>query len=132
MPGKMDLRNNPDLAQTFAFLAVAADREITLTGLDNLRIKETDRLAALKTELEKLGVNVSVSKNSIRIRGPVAEGKADVKTYNDHRMAMSAAILSCGAVHENAAIIGIEGPHVVEKSFSGFWKELETLGFQMT
>lgn len=114
-PKELDFADHPDLAQTFAFLAVTLEKSLKLNGLDNLRLKETDRVAALKTELEKLGVSTSVEGNSITILGTIAAQEAHVKTYNDHRMAMSAAVLA------TLIPVEIENPEVVVKSFPRFW-----------
>jgi 3-phosphoshikimate 1-carboxyvinyltransferase len=115
LPKELDFSANPDLAQTFAFLAAALGQPLKLTGLDNLRLKETDRIAALQTELEKLGVSVLVDGNSMTVSGSISVKEAAIKTYNDHRMAMSAALLS------TLIPVEIETPDVVAKSFPGFW-----------
>ena len=96
-------------------MAATLGKQLKLTGLDNLRIKETDRVAALKTELEKLGVFVSVEDNTMTVSGSISVNEAYIKTYNDHRMAMSAVVLS------SVIPIEIENPEVVGKSFPGFW-----------
>jgi 3-phosphoshikimate 1-carboxyvinyltransferase len=114
-PSELDFTDNPDLAQTFAFLAATLGKTFKLTGLDNLRIKETDRVAALQTELEKLGISVLVDRNSMSVSGSISVKEASIKTYNDHRMAMSAAVLSASIPVE------VETPDVVAKSFPGFW-----------
>ncbi|MGB0918435.1 MAG: 3-phosphoshikimate 1-carboxyvinyltransferase, partial [Flavobacteriales bacterium] len=109
---------SPDLAQTFAFLTAALGEKLKLTGLDNLRLKETDRISALKTELEKLGVLVFVDGNEMTVSGLISVNSAPVKTYNDHRMAMSAAVLS------SVIPIEVENPDVVAKSFPAFWQQI--------
>lgn len=114
-PKSIDFTHNPDLAQTFAFLAVTLGKSLVLTGLDNLRFKETDRLKALRQELKKLGVYVAIRGDSLTVSGSISAETAIIKTYNDHRMAMSAAVLS------TAIPIEIENPEVVAKSFPGFW-----------
>ena len=118
-PSELDFKNNPDLAQTFAFLAAVLGKELKLSGLDNLRLKETDRISALQNELRKLGVSVNVEYDSMFVSGSIAKSEASIKTYNDHRMAMSAALLSTRIAVE------IENPDVVCKSFPGFWYELK-------
>ncbi|MBL4586627.1 MAG: 3-phosphoshikimate 1-carboxyvinyltransferase [Flavobacteriales bacterium] len=129
-PKEMDFTDNPDLAQTVAFLAAALGKEVELTGLSNLRIKETDRIAALQSELKKLGLNISVSENSLQIKGAISVENATIRTYNDHRMAMSAAIVSfhVGA-YGNTPTVEIKNPNVVAKSFPDFWKELIGIGY---
>lgn len=118
-PSELDFIDYPDLAQTFAFLAATLGKTLQLTGLYNLRLKETDRVAALKTELEKLGVSVLIAENTMTISGTISAKEATICTYNDHRMAMGAAALSVQGP------ITIENPEVVAKSFPGFWKALE-------
>lgn len=118
-PLYIDFTDHPDLAQTFAFLAATLGKSLVLTGLDNLRLKETDRVKAIKSELKKLGVSVSVRGESITISGSISVSKAEIKTYNDHRMAMSAALLS------TLIPVEIETPDVVAKSFPGFWTQVE-------
>lgn len=118
LPQEIDFTNNPDLAQTFAFLAVTLGQGLKLTGLDNLRLKETDRVEALKTEIEKLGASAIVDGNSIIVSGSVFAKEAHISTYNDHRMAMSASVLS------SVIPTDIENPDVVAKSFPGFWDSL--------
>jgi len=125
-PEELDFIDNPDLAQTFAFLSATLGKELKITGLDNLRLKETDRVAALKTELEKLGAYVLVDENTMCISGSVSIYEVIIKTYNDHRMAMSAAVMS--AVSE----MEIENSAVVIKSFPTFWSELRHIGFTIT
>jgi 3-phosphoshikimate 1-carboxyvinyltransferase len=118
-PTELDFTDHPDLAQSFAFLAAAQGKPVKLTGLDNLRLKETDRVAALKIELEKLGVSVLVEGSTMTISGSISVKEATIKTYNDHRMAMSAAVLS------TVIPIEVEKPEVVGKSFPEFWEELK-------
>lgn len=120
-PSELDFTDNPDLAQTFAFLAAVLGKNLKLTGLDNLRFKETDRIAALKTELEKLGLKVAATENSLSLEGRVTVQNPFIHTYNDHRMAMGAAILS------GTMDVEIEDPDVVDKSFPGFWRELNNV-----
>ena len=123
---ELDFIDNPDLAQTFAFLSATLGKELKLTGLDNLRLKETDRVAALKTELEKLGISVSVDGNTMTVSGSISAKEVRIETYNDHRMAMSAAVMS--AVSE----MEIENSAVVTKSFPTFWSQLRLIGFTIT
>lgn len=118
LPQEIDFTNNPDLAQTFSFLTITLGQSLKLTGLDNLRLKETNRVEALKTEIEKLGASAIVDGNSINVSGSVTVEKAFINTYNDHRMAMSGALLSTLVPTE------IENPDVVTKSFPGFWRTI--------
>jgi 3-phosphoshikimate 1-carboxyvinyltransferase len=122
-----DLTLLPDCAQTLAVVAACASGRSTLRGLSTLRIKETDRIAALQTELAKLGVETSASADSLSIEGLghecAALRPARIATYEDHRMAMSFAVL---AGRFNG--LQIEEPQVVTKSFPDFWERLQALG----
>lgn len=125
---EFDFIDMPDMAQTIAATAAATGVGFTLTGLQTLRIKETDRIAALKTELEKLGVGVEVGNDWIKINPPLVQtGDLHFNTYNDHRMAMALAPL---ALVVNS--VTIDNAEVVNKSFPGYWEELKKLGFQIT
>jgi 3-phosphoshikimate 1-carboxyvinyltransferase len=118
--------NCPDLAQTIAVCCAAKGIEANLTGLQTLSIKETDRISAIKNELEKFGIKVITNENSILISSssPLVPRPSSLATYRDHRMAMSFAPLSllCDKIE-------IENSSVVEKSFPHFWDELKKLGF---
>jgi 3-phosphoshikimate 1-carboxyvinyltransferase len=126
----------PDLAQTVIAMCAATGISGVFTGLQTLRIKETDRIAAMKAELKKIKVPfyqlpAKMSKLS-GIEYHMVEGKASYhdipifKTYEDHRMAMCVAPLALQHT------IGIEDPDVVSKSYYEFWKDLETLGMVTT
>ena len=120
-----DLIENPDLAQPFAVIGAALGIRTTLHGLSTLRYKETDRLSAIKQELEKVGVNVNIEKDSLVVDGKIDTQKLSevvFDTYNDHRMAMSLSLLS--ALNTE---IKINHPEVVSKSYPDFFKELEKL-----
>jgi len=96
-----------------------------LTGLHTLKIKETDRLVALQTELSKLGADIEVTDKSLHLkprRRPIIPNVA-IDTYHDHRMAMAFAPLGL------LVPITINDPEVVSKSYPGFWSDLEDLGF---
>lgn len=119
-----DLANSPDLAQTIAVTCFGLGLKCELTGLHTLRIKETDRLQALKNELEKLGGKVDITSESLRLSA--SEGineNVQIQTYNDHRMALAFAPLALKVPLE------ISGAEVVSKSFPGFWRDLKNLGF---
>ena len=119
-----DFTKCPDIAQTLAVCCAAINIQANLHGLQTLSIKETDRISAIKTELEKFDVEVSTAKDSIEINSSFKAQDKRICTYNDHRMAMSFSPLAlCG--HE----IEIENPTVVEKSFPHFWDELKKVGF---
>jgi 3-phosphoshikimate 1-carboxyvinyltransferase len=112
----VDMNSMPDTAQTLAVLAAVAEGKTKIRGIANLRVKETDRIAALKNELEKCGVKVEADDDSITIYGGFPKG-AQIKTYDDHRMAMSFAVL--GLKIEG---VKIEEPECVSKSLPEFWE----------
>ena len=109
----------PDQAQTFAVCCAGLGIPARLTGLKSLRIKETDRIAALQTELAKFGCKVKViGDEEIRLPGtPLRVEGQTVKTYDDHRMAMAFAPLAC------MGPIDIDEKDVVEKSYPSFWDD---------
>lgn len=120
-----DLANAPDIAQTIAVSAFALGLKCDLTGLHTLKIKETDRLEALKTEIEKLGGTVNVTNNSLHLTAATSiNNDISISTYNDHRMAMAFAPLALKVPIE------IEDYMVVSKSYPTFWEDLKSLGFQ--
>ena len=91
----LDLRNTPDLAQTIAVSCLGLGIECKLSGLHTLKIKETDRLNALKVEMEKLGAKVDITRNSLKLYpNPQLKNNIAINTYNDHRMAMAFAPLA--------------------------------------
>lgn len=121
---EIDLSDSPDLAQTIAVTCFGLGVECYLTGLHTLKIKETDRLLALKSEIEKMGGKVEVTSNSLKLFSG-GDLKPDIKiaTYNDHRMAMAFAPLALKVPLE------IMDADVVSKSYPGFWEDLEKLKF---
>ncbi len=126
-PLEFNFSHCPDLAQTVAVVAAALGRSLTLTGLESLRIKETDRIVALQTELQKFGAPLSeispgrfqVQAENFRVNGQ------RVSTYHDHRMAMAFAPLAL------RGLLQIENPQVVRKSYPTFWDELQKAGFHV-
>lgn len=126
-----DFVNEPDLAQTFVVLCVLLNIPFRFTGLQSLKIKETDRIEALKRELRKLGYVLEDSHNSIlEWSGERCEAEANpvIATYEDHRMAMAFAPVSL--VRPEGIMIA--HPEVVSKSYPNFWDDLKTCGFQIT
>ena len=124
----INLEDNPDLAQTIVITCLGLGVDCDLKGLHTLKIKETDRLLALKKEIEKFDVDrVDVSDQSIILKNNSAlKTGISIDTYNDHRMAMSFAPLSL----INPIIIN--NPEVVSKSYSNFWNDLKLLGFNIS
>jgi 3-phosphoshikimate 1-carboxyvinyltransferase len=122
-----DLKDAPDIAQTIAVTAAGLQVDCYLTGLHTLPIKETDRLAAMKCELEKVGADVEIDAESLRVFGHNAKlQSASIATYNDHRMAMAFAPLAI------LIPLTIEESFVVEKSYPDFWKHLSSIGYQIS
>ena len=120
----LNLKNTPDLAQTIAVTCLGLNIDCKLSGLQTLKIKETDRLTALKTEIEKLGGNVKITDRSLELlnTGKINENIL-IDTYNDHRMAMAFAPLGLRVP------ININNPKVVSKSYPDFWDDLQKIGF---
>jgi len=124
----INLEDNPDLAQTIIITCLGLGVDCNLKGLHTLKIKETDRLMALKKEIEKFDVDrVEVSDQSITLKNnSKLKSGITIDTYNDHRMAMSFAPLSL----INPLIIN--NPEVVSKSYSNFWNDLKSVGFNIS
>jgi len=121
-----DLVNAPDLAQTLTVTCFGLGIGCHLTGLHTLKIKETDRLLALKNELSKLGAYISVTNNALTLESSnKINSEVVIDTYNDHRMAMAFAPLAL-----KTAIV-INDAEVVSKSYPDFWHDLEQLGFKI-
>lgn len=120
-----DFTDCPDIAQTFAITCFGSEITAKLTGLRTLKIKETDRIEALKNELEKFGAEIKTTNDSleiVKLNKINRDKKIVVQTYNDHRMAMSFASLKF--IYPN---LQIEDPQVVSKSFPKFWDELKKI-----
>jgi 3-phosphoshikimate 1-carboxyvinyltransferase len=122
----LDLNRTPDLAQTIVVSCFGLGMGCFLSGLQTLKIKETDRLLALKIELEKLGAQVSISEDSLRLFPSEAISEnIEINTYNDHRMAMAFAPLALKIP------ITINDCDVVTKSFPSYWEDLKNAGFDI-
>ncbi|BBA17173.1 3-phosphoshikimate 1-carboxyvinyltransferase [Blattabacterium cuenoti] len=124
---ELDLNKTPDLAQTIVITCAAIGIKCSLKGLETLKIKETDRLQALKKELLKFGVITEITRSCLRITDfyrKKIDSFIKIRTYQDHRMAMS--FSTFGLCYD---FIKIEKPNVVEKSYPNFWKDLKSLGF---
>ncbi|RYU77759.1 3-phosphoshikimate 1-carboxyvinyltransferase [Hymenobacter persicinus] len=122
---EQDFSDCPDLAQTVAVVAAALGIPVAMTGLESLRIKETDRILALQTELAKFGATMAEEAPErfvVRSANFQVNGQ-QVETYHDHRMAMAFAPLALRGP------LTVLGPQVVRKSYPRFWKELERAGF---
>jgi 3-phosphoshikimate 1-carboxyvinyltransferase len=121
-----NLKNCPDIAQTIAVTCFGLKIGCDLNGLHTLKIKETDRLEALKKELTKLGAAVDVSNESLTLESsPEIHKNVTISTYHDHRMAMAFAPLAL------ITPLSIENADVVSKSYPDFWTDLKTIGFEI-
>ncbi len=121
----LDLNKAPDIAQTIAVTCFGLQMSCDLVGLHTLKIKETDRLEALKDELTKLGAEISVTNESLHLEKRTSiKSDVAIETYNDHRMAMAFAPLGL------LVPIQIQDANVVTKSYRNFWSDLQEIGFQ--
>ncbi|WP_319499521.1 3-phosphoshikimate 1-carboxyvinyltransferase [uncultured Draconibacterium sp.] len=127
----LDFIENPDVAQTMACLCVAKNIPFHFSGLKTLKIKETDRIAALQNELAKFGIPITEPEH-----GELAwDGSVDmeqqeenpiIRTYHDHRMALAFAPMALAGYN-----MQIDDPMVVTKSYPGFWEDLNQVGFSI-
>ncbi len=127
----LDFIENPDVAQTMACLCVAKKIPFHFKGLKTLKIKETDRIAALQNELAKFGAGLTEPKHGElewdgNIDLQIKEETPVVKTYHDHRMAMAFAPMALAGLR-----LEIEDPMVVTKSYPNFWEDLRSAGFEV-
>jgi 3-phosphoshikimate 1-carboxyvinyltransferase len=120
----LDMNHIPDMVQTLAIVALFADGPTHVRNVWNLRVKETDRLAALEAELRKLGANVQTTKDSIHITPPPLSKlpPASIKTYDDHRMAMAFSIAGL-----RSPGIAIEDPQCTAKTYPEFFDDLAAI-----
>jgi 3-phosphoshikimate 1-carboxyvinyltransferase len=123
---------NPDIAQTFAVMCVSKHVPFHFSGLETLKIKETDRIRALITELGKLGANLyEPQPGELAWDGQLDESKfnnhVEIDTYHDHRMALAFAPVAL----VNGKIV-INDPMVITKSYPGYWEDLKSIGFEIS
>ncbi|MCO4292347.1 3-phosphoshikimate 1-carboxyvinyltransferase [Solitalea sp. MAHUQ-68] len=128
----IDFEHCPDIAQTLAVICAGLGHNCTFTGLESLKIKETDRVAALQNELGKYGVTITQEGLNYHIdcsKSSINKAATDtfINTYHDHRMAMAFAPL---VLKVNS--MEIEDPKVTGKSYPHFWEDLEKIGFECT
>ena len=123
-----DFKECPDLAQTVIVVCAALGHDASFTGLETLKIKETDRVNALQAELSKIGVKLIEKNQTYKLDCSERDlNKAvSINTYDDHRMAMAFAPLAL-VLNE----MEIEDHLVVEKSYPHFWKDLESVGYEI-
>lgn len=123
-----DFKECPDLAQTVIVIAAAQRKDLTFTGLETLKIKETDRINALQNEIAKFGVELIADGEIYHLKTSNFHRPQSItfQTYEDHRMAMAFAPLT---LIFNQIVI--EEPRVVEKSYPTFWEHLKAQGFEI-
>ncbi len=123
-----DMKECPDLAQTVIVVCAALGHEATFTGLETLKIKETDRVKALQNELAKMGVKLIEKGQVYKLdcSEKFIPERIFINTYEDHRMAMAFAPLAL-LIPE----VEFEDAKVVEKSYPAFWRDLEKIGFEV-
>jgi 3-phosphoshikimate 1-carboxyvinyltransferase len=119
-PIDMDLNHIPDAAMTAAVAALFASGTSTLRNIGSWRVKETDRIAAMATELRKLGAEVDEGKDFLRITPKKLQPNVSIDTYDDHRMAMSFSLIAVGGVP-----VRINDPACVAKTFPGYFEALQ-------
>ena len=123
---KLDLSDSPDIAQTIVVTCLGLKIDCELVGLHTLKIKETDRLVALKYEIKKLGTTLAITDHSLYLKSSNdLIPNVKIATYNDHRMAMAFAPLALKTP------LSIENAEVVSKSYPDFWRDLSSLGFEI-
>lgn len=123
-----DFTHCPDLGQTVAVICAAKGIKGFFSGLESLRIKETDRIAALQNELAKIGAELKEEDSAhwTLIPSTKLPSSAAFQTYKDHRMAMAFAPLA------TLMDVSIENPGVVKKSYPTFWEDVKSFGFALT
>lgn len=123
-PITVNMEDCPDQIQTLAVLTAFSKGATKISGVANLRIKETDRLFAIKEELKKMDIKTSSAKNVLTIYGGNPKA-SKIDTYGDHRMAMAFAIAG-----SKISGIEIKNPDVVNKTFPEFWNKLNSIGIK--
>ena len=120
-----DLNHIPDAAMTAAVMALFAEGPSTIRNIASWRVKETDRIAAMATQLRKLGAAVEEGADSLRVTPPAALKPATIDTYDDHRMAMSFSLAALGGIK-----VRINDPGCVGKTFPEFFEVLASVSRQ--
>lgn len=120
--GTFDMNDTPDVVPTLAAIAPAASGPIEIVNIANLRVKESDRIAVLASELRKLGANVEEREDALRIQPGWSDSPAVIDPHGDHRIAMSFAIAGLARGH-----VDIQDERVVSKSYPRFWRTLDEL-----
>ncbi|MGE0635732.1 MAG: 3-phosphoshikimate 1-carboxyvinyltransferase [Bacteroidia bacterium] len=124
---KIDFTNFPDLTQSLTVVAAALDLQIQFSGIENLKLKETDRISALQTELKKFGKEFVKQGDHYTLKGQFQKSEQTIETYDDHRMVMAFAPLALAC-----RSINIQNPETVKKSYPGFWEDLKKSDLSVT
>ena len=122
--GTFDCNATPDLVPTLAAIAPLAQSPVEIVNVANLRVKESDRLATVTQELQRLGARVEERANAVRIEPGWGSGEAVIDTHNDHRIAMAFAVAGL----RSADGIVLDDPACVDVSFPGFFERVRALG----
>jgi 3-phosphoshikimate 1-carboxyvinyltransferase len=120
--GRFDCNSSPDIVPTLAAIAPLASSPVEIVNVANLRVKESDRLATITSELRRLAANVDERPDSLLIQPGWSSDPVTIETHNDHRIAMSFAI--AGLARGN---VTIANEQVVSKSYPRFWRTLDEL-----
>ena len=123
----LDAKNIPDLVPVCTALACFANGVSKITGAQRLKLKESDRLQSLNTELKKMGAQLEVDSSSITVNGPFALHGATIDPHNDHRIAMALAVAALGAEGQTT----IQNAECVRKSYPQFFTHLKQLGAEI-
>jgi 3-phosphoshikimate 1-carboxyvinyltransferase len=125
-----DFNHIPDAAMTIAVAALYADGPSTLRNIASWRVKETDRLAAMATELRKLGAEVEEGEDYLKVTPPAEIGAAAIDTYDDHRMAMCFSLASLDGALRRGNRIRINDPKCVAKTFPDYFAVFKKIAEQ--
>ena len=118
----MDFNHIPDAAMTIATTALFAKGTTSIRNVYNWRVKETDRLAAMATELRKVGAKVEEGDDYITITPPTKLNHAEIDTYDDHRMAMCFSLVAL-----SDTVVTINDPKCTSKTFPDYFTKLQSL-----
>ncbi|MBE6707370.1 MAG: 3-phosphoshikimate 1-carboxyvinyltransferase, partial [Ruminococcaceae bacterium] len=118
----IDATQIPDLVPVLATVAAVSEGTTTIRGAARLRLKESDRIESVCSMLSSLGADVKATDDGLMIYGKSSLNGGTVDTFNDHRIAMSAAVASVACENE----VTVSGAECVEKSYPDFWNDIET------
>ena len=128
-PINEDLNHIPDSAMTIAILALYANGVSVLRNIGSWRVKETDRLKAMSTELRKVGAKIIEGKDFLQIEPPLTFKNSSIDTYDDHRMAMSFSLVSLNSLNKKGAFIKINDPNCVSKTFPDYFDYFKKISY---